>query len=75
MLLSPNEIKIYKESTGRVICYPAFTSTSIDIKAFIPSKSVPGLELVLLNIKQNNTKSLISISEISVFKNEKEYYK
>ena len=63
MFLSPNEIKIYKESIGRVICYPAFISTSIDINAFIPSKGVPGLELVLLIIKQNKTKSLVSIRE------------
>ena len=35
MYLKPEEIKLYEESIGKVICYPSFTSTSIDKKNII----------------------------------------
>ena len=73
MYLYPNDVKLYKESIGRVICYPAFTSTSISKNAFTPYKYNEKLELVLLIINQNNTKSVVSIKEFSEYKNEEEY--
>ena len=71
MLLKPEDVRLYKKSIGKVICYPAFTSTSLNTN-FTP-KPKNGLELVILDIKTNNTKSTISISNYSEFKNEEEY--
>ena len=73
MYINPNEVKLYKKSKGRVICYPAFTSTSISLNAFTPKKYDDKLELVLLIIKQNDTKSVISIKEFSEYQKEEEY--
>ena len=55
MYLDPKDIELYKKSIGKVICYPAFTSTSIN-QNFIPNK-YKNYELVLLDITHNNTKS------------------
>ena len=55
------------------ICYPAFTSTSIEKGSFKPKKYNPEDVLVEITIKQNNTKSVVSIDEFSEFKKEKEY--
>ena len=57
---------------GKVICYPAFTSTSLNNK-FKPKKWNDIHELVCLEIEQNNTKSVVSISKDSKFKKEEEY--
>ena len=73
MYLTPNEIKLYEESIGKVICYPSFTSTSIGVNNFSPFKYDPNTELVLLIIEQNNTKSVISISELTDYPGEEEY--
>ena len=73
MYLNPNDIKLYENSVGRVICYPAFTSTTINIKKnFKPKKYNPNDELVFLEIKYNNTKSNVMISEFSKFPQEEE---
>ena len=75
MYLNPNDIKLYQNSVGRVICYPAFTSTTINknlMKNFKPKKYNPDDELVLLEIKQNNTKSNVMISGFSKFPQEEE---
>ena len=72
MYLDPKDIKLYKESKGKVICYPAFTSTSLHHK-FMPNKWNDRYELVLIEIEQNNTKSVVSISKDSVFQSEQEY--
>ena len=73
MYLNPNDIKIYEQSIRRVICYPSFTSTSIDKNAYTPKKYNADDELVLLIIEQNNTKSAVLISEFSEFPDEEEY--
>ena len=73
MYLNPNDIQLYNNSIGKVICYPAFTSTSIDKNAFTPNKYNPNDELVQLIIEQNDTKSVVLISELSEYQNEKEY--
>ena len=73
MYLDPKDIKLYKDSVGKVICYPAFTSTSLIKGRFIPKKYNKEHELVLLEIKQNNSKSVVSISEDSIYKKEEEY--
>ena len=73
MYLNPKDIKLYEKSIGRVICYPAFTSTSISKDAFTPNKYDENLELVLLIIKQNDTKSVVSIKEYSEYEKEEEY--
>ena len=69
MYLDPKDIKLYKESKGKVICYPAFTSTSLHHN-FVPDKWNDRYELVLIEIEQNNTKSVVSISKDSVFQSE-----
>jgi hypothetical protein len=73
MYLYPKDVELYKKSIGRVICYPAFTSSSISLNAFTPVKYDENLELVLLIIKQNNTKSVIPIKEFSEYQDEEEY--
>ena len=40
MYLKLEEIKQYEESIGKVICYPSFTSTSIDKKIYNPKKYI-----------------------------------
>ena len=72
MYLEPKDIKLYQQSIGKVICYPAFTSTSLNNK-FIPKKWNDIHELVCLEIEQNNTKAVVSISKDSKFKEEEEY--
>ena len=74
MYLNRNDIKLYQQSKGRVICYPSFTSTSLGKdNNFIPFKNNPDDELVLLIIEQNKTKSVISISEFAKYPKEEEY--
>ena len=74
MYIHKDDINEYKDSIGRVICYPAFTSTSIEEdNNFKPKKYSPEDELVKIIIKQNNTKSVVSIGEFSEYKDEKEY--
>ena len=73
MYLDPKDIKLYKDSIGKVICYPAFTSTSLIRGKFIPKKYNNDHELVLLEIEQNNSKSVVSISKDSAHKKEEEY--
>ena len=74
MYLSRKEIQKYRASIGRIICFPSFTSTSIDKNnSFTPSKVNYEYEPVLLKIKQNNTKSVVSISKDSEYTSEEEY--
>jgi hypothetical protein len=72
MYLDPEDVKIYKKSVGRVICYPAFTSTSLNTN-FTPNPYNDLVQLVILDIEPNNTKSTISISKYSDYENEEEY--
>ena len=67
MTISEIEFKNYQKSVNRIICYPSFTSTSSDRYAFVSDYNV------LLVINSNNSKSVISIEELSNYKNEKEY--
>ena len=73
LYLNKDEIKIYQQSIHRVICYPSFTSTSEDIKSYMPNKYNMDDELVLQIIEQNDTKSNVCISELSDYPHEKEY--
>ena len=73
MHLKENDVKLYQQSVGRVIVYPSFTSTSIGKNNFTPCTPDPDFQLVLLIIEQNNTKSVVSIRDFSVFKGEEEY--
>ena len=73
MYIYQKEINLYKQSIGRVICYPSFTSTSKGKNNFTPFQYDKNTELVLLIIETNNTKSAISISEFSEFQKEEEY--
>lgn len=73
MYINPEEFQKYRSSIGRIICFPSFTSTSLDKDAFTPTKRNYEDELVLLIIEQNNTKSVVSISKDSKFDYEKEY--
>ena len=73
MYIKPEDFNIYKKSIGRVICYPSFTSTSIEDNNFYPCKSNNNDVFVKLIIDQNNSKSVISIGDLSVYEHEKEY--
>ena len=75
LYLNKDDINKYEESIGKVICYPSFTSTSLKRNGFNPDSKYKGKddELVLLIIKQNKTKSVISIKEYSEFEQEDEY--
>jgi hypothetical protein len=74
MYLTPEDFNIYLNSIGRVICYPSFTSTSlVENNSFSPNPSNKDDQFVKLIIEQNNSKSVVSISEISQFPKEKEY--
>ena len=73
MYISLDEFNNYESSKGKVICFPSFTSTTIIDGSFTPTKKNPSDLLVQLIIKQNETKSVVSISEHSVFESEKEY--
>ena len=66
MDIPQNDFNVYKNSIGRVICYPSFTSTSCDINGFIKKNT-------LLIINSNNSKSVVSIGNYSVYEDEKEY--
>ena len=73
LYLNKNDVKLYEQSVGRVIIYPSFTSTSIGKQNFAPSTPNPDSQLVLLIIEQNNTKSVVSIRDFSIYKGEEEY--
>ena len=73
MYLNRDDINQYEQSIGRVICYPSFTSTSLKRDGYKPYKINSSDELVLLIIKQNKTKSVISIKEFSNYEYEDEY--
>ena len=73
MYLKQEDIKLYEKSINRVICFPSFTSTSIGKDNFTPFTPNPDTQLVLLIIEQNNTKSVVSLREYSVYQNEEEY--
>ena len=73
MYINRKEIQKYSSSIGRVICFPSFTSTTLDKDSFTSSKYNYEDELVLLKISQNNTKSVVSISKDSEYESEKEY--
>jgi hypothetical protein len=71
MYISEEEFDIYKDSIDKVICYPSFTSTSLN-ENFEPVEKTNEL-FVKLIIEQNNSKSVVSISNISINQEEKEY--
>ena len=73
MYISLDEVNNYSSSIGKVICFPSFTSTSIEDGSFTPTKYNPSDHLVKLIIKQNEAKSVVSIGNYSIFKSEKEY--
>ena len=73
MYISLDAVNNYASSIGKVICFPSFTSTSIEDGAFSPTKYNPSDHLVKLIIKQNETKSVVSIGNDSIYKSEKEY--
>ena len=72
MYFHPDEIKKYLNSVGRIICYPAFSSATIGKDNFTLMKNDDD-DLVLLNIEQNNTKSVVLISEFAEYPAEEEY--
>ena len=67
MNIDYNDLNVYKNSINRVICYPAFTSTSSDLYGFNYGFNT------LLIINSNYSKSVVSIENFSKFKKEKEY--
>ena len=74
MILKKEDIDLYESSIGRVICYPAFTSTSLLRGEFTPTGTKsPEDEVVNLIIKQNDSKNVISIGEFSDYQGEEEY--
>ena len=77
MYISKQDLQIYLNSIGKVICYPSFTSTSIEPNLFVPNpKHLEGIQnpvSVKLIIEQNNSQSIIRIKELSKYSNEEEY--
>ena len=73
MYISKKEFQLYCNSIGKIICYPSFTSTSAKEGAYMPTPSEPDSLLVKLIIKQNNSKSIICIRDISQHQSEEEY--
>ena len=72
--MSQEEINIYLNSIGRVICYPSFSSTSLQHNGFNPFYANPNnLILVTLKIQQNHSPSIINIRDLSNHPNEEEY--
>ena len=73
MYLSQEDFDIYLNSIGKVICYPSFTSTSVEQNGFMPFNSNINEQLIRLIINQNNSKSVVSISKLSNSPSEQEY--
>ena len=73
MYITPNEFQIYLNSIGKVICYPSFTSTSLKENSFCPFICNTNTIKVKLVIKQNNSKSIICIRDLSQHPDEEEY--
>ena len=73
MYITPMELDNYLHSIGQIICYPAFTSTSLKPEGFTPFQTNPYLTFVKLIINQNNSKSVVCVSDISNCPNEQEY--
>ena len=73
MYITPEELNIYVNSLDKVICYPSFTSTSLKENTYNPIKKNADEQYVKLLIEQNNSKSVVSIGEISQNPDEKEY--
>ena len=72
--LKLDELNIYSNSIGKIICYPSFTSTSLgenDYHFDIFKK--PELIYTQLIIQSNYSKSIVSIKELSKFPQENEY--
>ena len=72
MFITNEDFNTYLASIGKIICYPAFTSTSLNENGYFPN-SIPNTIMVRLIIKQNHSKSVVCISDISQYQNEKEY--
>ena len=72
MYITPEELNIYFNSINQVICYPSFTSTSLEDN-FLLKKNNPDKQLVKLIIEQNNCQTVVSIGKLSENPNEKEY--
>ena len=71
--INEDDFNKYLYSKDKVICFPSFTSTSLNDNVFKPIKNNPKDLFVKLIIEQNNTKSVIAICEKSKNPNEKEY--
>ena len=72
MFISQEEYNTYRNSIGKIICYPSFTSTSLH-KGWNPIPGGQNLILVTLEIQQNNCQSIINIMDLSKHKTEEEY--
>ena len=72
MYITQAEWNKYLNSKGKVICFPSFTSTSLN-DDWAPFKDKVNTILVKLIIQQNNSKSIIDISNLSEHPTEREY--
>jgi len=72
MYISQAEYNTYRNSIGKIICYPSFTSTSLH-RGWTPIPDEPNLILVRLEIQQNYSQSIINIMNLSNHKYEEEY--
>lgn len=74
MNITQGEFNNYLSSIGQVICYPAFTSTSLEQNCNCGNFEIQNQNVMIkLIIKLNGSKSVVCISKNSAFPNEKEY--
>ena len=75
MILKLEDLNIYLNSIGKVICFPAFSSTSKWENSFSwpPVNDEQNNIFAQLIIQPNNSKSFISIKEFSKFQTEEEH--
>ena len=69
---SPKDFNVYKESVGSVICYPSFTSTSLNHNFVLIQTNINYLFIRLI-IYPNNSNSIVNIREYSEYPGEEEY--
>ena len=72
-ILTNEELNLYQSSIGKIICYPNFFSTFIKNDNIFPLKQKEKEIPVKFIIQQNNSPSIIRISDLSLINNGEEF--